>query len=326
MPSGASVKNRRSSTGTRRARAQPLQEPPGWREVAFSRFGIREPHFEQALAIESVLAGRDTLAVLPTGFGKSLIYQVPALLLPRPTLVISPLIALMADQERALRRRRVPVVRIDSSLKAAERRASLARLTADSTLVVLTTSEMVQSENVAPMFERVVPALVAELGLEDPRIIVAPPHRTNLEVSALLVSADDKVRAAGRLIKRLRRPGIVYCATTAAVDHLWRALISVKIPAVKYHGRMSARDRAFAQREFMRSRRRMVMIATSAFGMGIDKPNIRYIIHYHAPASLEQYVQEAGRAGRDGKPARAPVRRHARGMAQLAPSLSSFCP
>jgi ATP-dependent helicase YprA (DUF1998 family) len=103
MPSGAPVKNRRSSTGTRRARAQPLQERPGWREVAFSRLGIRKPHVEQALAIESVLAGRDTLAVLPTGFGKPLIYQVPALLLPRPTVVISPLIALMADQERALR-------------------------------------------------------------------------------------------------------------------------------------------------------------------------------------------------------------------------------
>jgi ATP-dependent DNA helicase RecQ len=160
MPSGAPVKNRRSSTGTRRARAQPLQERPGWREVAFSRLGIRKPHVEQALAIESVLAGRDTLAVLPTGFGKPLIYQVPALLLPRPTVVISPLIALMADQERALRRRRVALVRIDSSLKAAERRASLARLKADSTLVVLTTPEMVQSEKVASMFERVVPGLM----------------------------------------------------------------------------------------------------------------------------------------------------------------------
>jgi ATP-dependent DNA helicase RecQ len=95
----------------------------------------------------------------------------------------------------------------------------------------------------------------------------------------------------------------VYCATTTAVDQLFGALQRAHIPAVRYHGKMRASDRANAQLQFMQPRRRLIMVATSAFGMGIDKPNIRYIVHYHAPGSLEQYVQEAGRAGRDGRPA-----------------------
>jgi ATP-dependent DNA helicase RecQ len=112
-----------------------------------------------------------------------------------------------------------------------------------------------------------------------------------------------KLGATGRLIRKLRRPGIVYCATTTAVDQLSNALERAHIPMVRYHGKMRAADRAEAQSQFMRPRRRLIMVATSAFGMGIDKPNIRYIAHYHAPGSLEQYVQEAGRAGRDGRPA-----------------------
>ncbi len=118
-----------------------------------------------------------------------------------------------------------------------------------------------------------------------------------------MASGPEKFRAAGRRIRALRRSGIIYCATTVTVDQLAGALKRAGIPVVRYHGKMRAVDRAAAQRQFMRPSRRLAMVATSAFGMGIDKPNIRYIVHYQAPGSLEQYVQEIGRAGRDGRPA-----------------------
>ena len=114
----------------------------------------------------------------------------------------------------------------------------------------------------------------------------------------------DKLRQLGKLISRLRRPGIVYCATVRAVDELYVALRHGKIPVERYNGKMTTEEREKAQASFMEPGRKVVMIATNAFGLGIDKPDIRYIIHYQMPGSPEAYVQEAGRAGRDGKPAR----------------------
>jgi ATP-dependent DNA helicase RecQ len=320
------------------------------RRTARRTFGIARLRPEQEQAMLAVLERRDALVALPTGFGKSLIYQVPAMIVKRPTIVVSPLIALMADQERALKKRGVPVVVFHSRLRVAERRAAIARLEAAGRLVVLTTPETLESEATASLIERARPALlcideahcisewghdfrpsylrlgaarerlgqppvlaltatatprvradIAErLALHDPLVLTAPAHRKNLRLAVEIVPGPEKNAAAGKLIKGLRRPGIIYCATTVAVDQLANVLRRVGIPAVRYHGKMSAAERAAAQHRFMLPERRMIMVATSAFGMGIDKPNIRYIVHYHAPGSLEQYVQEAGRAGRDG--------------------------
>ncbi len=309
---------------------------------------------EQRDALEAVLAGQDALVVLPTGFGKSLIYQAAALTFDRPTIVVSPLLALMRDQERALARVGAPVVRLDSTLRAAERREALARIADGGTLIALTTPETLESEAAWPALEaarprllcvdeahcisewghdfrpaylrlgamrralgidaalaltatatpRVIEDIEARLALDAPQLVRAPPHRENLALSVESVPGNLKFERAGRLLKRLARPGIVYCATTRAVDEVHAALTRARIPAARYHGKMKAADREAAQRRFMRPSKRIVMVATSAFGMGIDKPNIRYVLHFQAPGSLEQYVQEAGRAGRDGKAAR----------------------
>lgn len=323
------------------------------RRRAHRTFGIERLRPEQEAAMVALLEGRDALAALPTGFGKSLIYQVPAMLLERPTIVVSPLIALMADQERALRTRGVPVVALHSRLRQAERRAALARIETGGRLVVLTTPETLESPEMVPLLAGARPALlcvdeahcisewghdfrpsylrlgaararlgnppalaltatatphvradIAErLGLRDPLVMVAPAHRANLRLAVEIVPGAEKFSAAGHLIRGLRRPGIIYCATTVAVDQLAGALGRARIPVVRYHGKMSAADRTTAQRQFMKPSRRLIMVATTAFGMGIDKPNIRYIVHFQAPGSLEQYVQEVGRAGRDGEPA-----------------------
>ena len=323
------------------------------RETARRTFRIQHLRPEQESAMLAILNGRDALVSLPTGFGKSLIYQVPAMIVERPTIVISPLIALMTDQELALRKRGVPVVALHSRLRAAERRAALERLKKGGRLVVLTTPETLESTETIPLFERARPALlcideshcisewghdfrpsylrlgsarkrlgnppvlaltatatprvredIAErLRLENPRVLVAPAHRENLGLTVDIVPGAAKFPAAARRIKRLQRPGIIYCATTTAVDEVSGALGRAGIPVTRYHGKMRAADRDAAQRQFMLPSRRLIMVATTAFGMGIDKPNIRYILHYQTPGSLEQYVQEIGRAGRDGRPA-----------------------
>jgi ATP-dependent DNA helicase RecQ len=349
--SGASRERVETARGS--AAADPARLREACRQTARRTFGIALLRPEQEAAMLAVLEGRDALATLPTGFGKSLIYQVPAMMLERPTVVVSPLIALMADQERALKARGVPVVALHSRLRAAEHRAALAQLARGGRLVVLTTPETLESEALAPVLQRARPALlcvdeahcisewghdfrpsylrlgaarerlgnppalaltatatprvradIAErLRLQAPALLVAPPYRKNLNLAVEIAPGPEKFGAAGRRIRGLRRPGIIYCATTAAVDQLAGALKRAGIPATRYHGKMRAAERTAAQQQFMEPSRRLIMVATSAFGMGIDKPNIRYIVHYQAPGSLEQYVQEVGRAGRDGNPA-----------------------
>ena len=144
--------------------------------------------------------------------------------------------------------------------------------------------------------------LIRILDLDDPLVIVASPHRANLGFEVIECGSTARLRALTRLILRLRRPGIVYCSTTKDVNAVQGALKAMGVPAHRYHGGMKGSERKEEQELFMKRGRRLVMVATSAFGLGIDKPDIRYVVHFQTPASLEQYVQEAGRAGRDGRP------------------------
>ena len=318
-------------------------------------FHIRELRPGQAEIMESVLAGRDTLAIMPTGSGKSLTYQLPALVMEGPTLVVSPLLALIEDQYNKLKAAGVAIVRIDSTRTAKERAADLAAVRDGTIKLVMITPESVNSPTVQEALAGVkfslfcvdeahcvsqwghdfrpsylglrraaqvlgrppilgltataTPAIsddvLVQLGMKDPKVCRVSFHRPNLAFDVRKVAGEaDKLRQLGKLIQRLRRPGIVYCATVRAVDDLYVALRHGKIPVERYNGKMTTDEREKAQASFMQHGRKVVMLATNAFGLGIDKPDIRYIIHYQMPGSPESYVQEAGRAGRDGKPAR----------------------
>jgi ATP-dependent DNA helicase RecQ len=340
---GAKTAESRPANGS----ADPLERS----RAAAERLGIRQLYPEQERALAASLAGHDVLVVQPTGFGKSACYQVPSMVLPRPVVLVSPLLALIRDQHEKLLARNIPVERLDGTIRGTARRAALQRIGEGGSLLVMTTPETLASDELgealrgpgialaavdeahcisewghdfrptylrlgerlrelgappilaltATATQAVRDDIVRYLGMRSPDLIASSPHRANLAFEVMQISGANRVRALVRFVKRLRRPGIVYCATTKAVDELYGALRLMHLPAHRYHGRMGAKDRNAEQELYMKPGRRTVMVATSAFGLGIDKPDIRYIVHYQAPASLEQYVQEAGRAGRDGR-------------------------
>jgi ATP-dependent DNA helicase RecQ len=330
----------------------PSRQAAAVREAA-ARLGIEELRPSQTQAIEASLAGRDVLMVLPTGFGKSVCYQIPSMLLRRPVVVVSPLRALLRDQQVKLDRREIPCVRLDGTLRGRKRREELERVAAGEPLLVMTTPETLEADDVhrvlagtgiglaavdeahcisewghdfrpsysrigavlkklgsppvlaltATATPRVRATIVGSLGMRDHAVVAASPHRSNLSFEVIPCEGDERLRALIRLMKRLRRPGIIYCATRRETDGVHALLRRFGVPAYRYHGKMTAKERDTQQKRFMRPRHRGIMVATNAFGLGIDKRDIRYILHYQAPASLEQYVQEAGRAGRDGRKA-----------------------
>ncbi len=343
----------------RRPRAKPVEFPPESREVAKTpaqaalRLGIERLHPEQEQVVADVLAQRDVLLVLPTGFGKSACYQVPSMLLPKPVVVVSPLVALLQDQHLGLVSKGIRCVRLDGTVRGPARRAAMAEIAAGGPLLVMTTPETLGSTeprealvasgvslvaideahcisewgyDFRPEYRRlgqrirelgappilaltatatplVRDAIVRSLGMRDPEVVAASPHRSNLAFEVLRCEGDARFRALLRLARRLRRPGIIYCSTRAEVDAVYALLMRFGIPAHRYHGGMTGLERETEQEHFMKDERRSVMVATSAFGLGIDKSDIRFVMHFQAPASLEQYVQEAGRGGRDGRKA-----------------------
>jgi len=316
-------------------------------------FGYPDFRGVQPGAIRAVLAGRDVLVLMPTGGGKSLCFQIPALVLPGLTLVVSPLISLMKDQVDALERRGVPATFINSTLGAAEAEARLAGCAEGRIKLLYVAPERFDSADFRRRMEGVEVSLLAideshcisewghdfrpsylrlgnvrqvlscpaialtatatpavrddiitQLGLRQPVVIAGGFDRTNL--SWHVVAARNEEEKDRALLRLLRQPrggsAVVYAPTRKKVDALADLLNRMGVPAAGYHAGAGAEDRHRLQEEFM-SGRTPVIVATSAFGMGIDKPDVRIVAHHAMPATLESYYQEAGRGGRDGNPA-----------------------
>ena len=302
--------------------------------------------------IDAVLSGRDVLGVMPTGGGKSVCYQVPALLLPGVTLVVSPLISLMKDQVAALRQAGVPAAYVNGSLTAEQQRLVWARARAGQYKLLYVAPERMETSSFAALLRDVEVPFVAvdeahcisQWGqdfrpsyLRVAGCIAALPRRpvvaaftatataeVRQDIVRLLRLQDPLCRVTGfdrpnlffdvqrprnkreallaLLRERADKSGIVYCATRAGVEKVCACLGAAGIPATRYHAGLDEEERRANQDDF-RFDRKTVMVATNAFGMGIDKSNVSFVIHYNMPKSLEAYYQEAGRAGRDGSPA-----------------------
>ena len=320
------------------------------RAVLKSKFGYDQFRPGQEDAVEAVVAGRDTLVVLPTGGGKSLCFQVPALILPGLTVVVSPLISLMKDQVDALEARGLPAAFINSSLSSSQVSDRLGRATRGELKLLYLAPERFDYGNIAERLRRIGISLLAvdeahcisqwghdfrpsylrvtdvraklgapptmaltatatpsvrddialQLGLRDPKIVITGFNRTNLTYHVLPARNDAEKDA--QLVQTLRSHdglGVVYASTRKSVDRLSTMLERQGIPAAASHAGLEDRQRHDVQESFMAERVR-VIVATNAFGMGIDKPNVRLVVHHSMPGTLEAYYQEAGRAGRDG--------------------------
>lgn len=319
------------------------------KEALKAVFGYDSFRPGQESVINAILDGRDILAVMPTGAGKSLCYQVPAMLLSGITLVISPLISLMQDQVKALNEAGVNAAFINSSLSEKELNDTFKNAYKGHYKIIYVAPERLMSEGfinfaksveismttvdeahcisqwgqdfrpsymdiaefvnildkrpiisafTATATQNVREDIICSLGLSDPYFLVTGFDRENLFFQ--VDKPQNKERFILDFIERHRgESGIIYCATRKNVDSLYTLLRKQHISVGKYHAGMSNEERKQMQNDFVFDYTSIV-IATNAFGMGIDKSNVRFVIHYNMPSSMENYYQEAGRAGRDG--------------------------
>src|SRR6516162_1683771 len=323
-------------------------------ELARERLGFERLRPGQLRAVEALVADRDVLAVLPTGGGKSAIYELAGLLRAGPTVVVSPLIALQDDQLAHLRSAGLRAIVLNSQQSAGERAAALLASCDSDTFVFLSPEQLANAE-ARDTLRRAAPGLfvvdeahlisqwgrdfrpdymrlgaqadavgapvrlaltataappvrqeiVRRLGLRDPEVVIGDFDRPNIHLSAQHVrTVPDKQRELVRAAAELGGPGIVYAATHASAQAAHDALAAAGERVTLYHAGRSGRERHDAMTAFLDGSAR-VIAATVAFGMGIDKPDVRWVLHADPPPSLDAYYQEFGRAGRDGAPAQA---------------------
>ncbi len=307
----------------------------------------------QELAIDNILAGRNTVVVLPTGGGKSMIYQLPALILEGATIVISPLIALMKDQVDSLERVGIPATFINSSISPEEASRRMAKVSRGEFKLIYIAPERFYNiqflgelkkikvslfaideahcisqwgHDFRPSFLRLKeavkivgsPAVVAltatatpevrddiarQLEFKDHETIVTGFSRPNLQFAVIPTPNSQKIESIVNFL--VTNPdlgsGVIYVGTRNKADEILERLVENDIKAVSYHAGMDANSRSWVQDQFLKDEARVV-VATNAFGMGINKKDIRFVIHHDLPGTIEAYYQEAGRAGRDGKP------------------------
>ena len=318
-------------------------------------FGFTEFRYKQKEIINNVLSGKDTLAVMPTGGGKSLCYQIPALILEGITLVISPLISLMQDQVSAMKDSGIPCVYINSTLDWDEFLESQKEIKNGNIKLVYLSPEGLTSNKIRELLtsgqvhvscvtideahcisewghdfrpdyleisyvrklcpDAVMLALTAtatslvrndiikNLGMKTPEIFISSFNRPNI-----FLSVKPKIAAFDLVCECISRhkgeSGIIYCCSRKQVDELTLSLNHLKYSVRSYHAGLSDEKRTKNQDDFI-SGKVQIIVATVAFGMGIDKPDVRFVINYDLPKSLEEYYQEIGRAGRDGRPSEA---------------------
>ncbi|MDQ3819798.1 MAG: RecQ family ATP-dependent DNA helicase [Acidobacteriota bacterium] len=315
-------------------------------------FGFEDFREGQREVIDAILDGHDTVVVMPTGGGKSLCYQLPALMKDGATIVVSPLIALMKDQVDALAARNLPATFINSSISFEEQKARLGGVRRGLYKLVYVAPERFRSAHFIETLRSVEVSLFAvdeahcisqwghdfrpdylrlknaieeigrpqitaltatatpyvrsdiieQLSLREPRAFVSGFDRPNLSINVVHTQKErEKIAHIKSLASAYAGSGIIYTSTRKAVEQVTSRLRSAGLNVTGYHAGMDEASRTKAQDDFMSGRTQMI-VATNAFGMGIDKPDIRFVAHYHMPGSIEAYYQEIGRAGRDGLP------------------------